>query len=414
MSGAPTIGALAAPLRAAGNAWLPGGVAAAGLPRRRAARRAAARCAAALGLPAGVGVPLLRLCDHLRRDVADGAGRGLRRHLRPQSSVLPVPDVLRVRRHPETRRWRCWRSSSAYRGAGLELADDELPDHLAVRARVRRRRPARRHRGPTLLREHRTGLELLRLALRRRRVAPTGARGRGCRTLPALPAPTATPAAGSPGRPAERGRRPQPLRVAGSAQAPLSERPAHRSRAARSPADRRRPAVGGLPLRLPRDPRRRALIWRYRYDKSAGPPAPPSSTSAGSCDSGRPLFHFGILVVAPRARRRPARPEDVDRGASASAEDAYHVIAVCVGTVAGVCTLVGMAHPDLPPAHRRPGVHGHHAERQGHVRGARRGRSCSGCATTCAANVLGDDYDYRETVSLWFRSHLLPPARRRP
>src|SRR5690606_32669743 len=36
------------------------------------------------------------------RDAAAGAGGGLRRHVRPSQAVLPLPDLLRLRRHPET------------------------------------------------------------------------------------------------------------------------------------------------------------------------------------------------------------------------------------------------------------------------------------------------------------------------
>jgi nitrate reductase molybdenum cofactor assembly chaperone NarJ/NarW len=50
-----------------------------------------------------------------------------------------------------------------YTAAGLALADDELPDHLAVVLEFAAAEPAS---GRRLLLEHRAGLELLRLALR--------------------------------------------------------------------------------------------------------------------------------------------------------------------------------------------------------------------------------------------------------
>ena len=51
----------------------------------------------------------------------------------------------------------------AYAAAGLQLADDELPDHLAVMLEFAA--TAGPQPGHTLLQEHRAGLELLRLAL---------------------------------------------------------------------------------------------------------------------------------------------------------------------------------------------------------------------------------------------------------
>jgi nitrate reductase molybdenum cofactor assembly chaperone NarJ/NarW len=50
-----------------------------------------------------------------------------------------------------------------YAAAGLQLTDDELPDHLAVMLEYAATSPQS---GATLLIEHRAGLELLRLALR--------------------------------------------------------------------------------------------------------------------------------------------------------------------------------------------------------------------------------------------------------
>jgi len=52
--------------------------------------------------------------------------------------------------------------TSAYRAAGFELAADELPDHLAVVCEFAAAAPER---GRTLLRRHRAGVELLRIAL---------------------------------------------------------------------------------------------------------------------------------------------------------------------------------------------------------------------------------------------------------
>lgn len=54
------------------------------------------------------------------------------------------------------------RFTTAYRLAGIELAGDELPDHLAVVCEVAARAPQV---GLALLADHRAGVELLRIAL---------------------------------------------------------------------------------------------------------------------------------------------------------------------------------------------------------------------------------------------------------
>ena len=97
---------------------------------------------------------------------------------------------------------------------------------------------------------------------------------------------------------------------------------------------------------------------------SAGPPARPSSTSRGCCASARRsstsacslvfVGHVGGLVI----------PESWTEAVGVS-EGLYHFNALLFGGLAGVCTLVGIAHPRLPPPHRRPGLHGHDEERQG-------------------------------------------------
>jgi nitrate reductase molybdenum cofactor assembly chaperone NarJ/NarW len=79
----------------------------------------------------------------------------------------------------------------AYRGAGLELAHSELPDHLAVLLEFAAAGdPPGAHlaAADALLREHRTGLELLRLALADAGSPYHEAVDAVCRTLPALPA----------------------------------------------------------------------------------------------------------------------------------------------------------------------------------------------------------------------------------
>ena len=75
----------------------------------------------------------------------------------------------------------------AYRNAGLDLTDDELPDHLGVVLEfASSERPQDQEAGLRLLLAHRAGLELLRLALVDGGSAYAGALVAVCATLPPL------------------------------------------------------------------------------------------------------------------------------------------------------------------------------------------------------------------------------------
>lgn len=73
----------------------------------------------------------------------------------------------------------------AFRDAGWELADDELPDHVAVVLELASA-PGAQEAGLRLLLEHRAGLELLRLALLDAASPYAGALVAVCGTLPPL------------------------------------------------------------------------------------------------------------------------------------------------------------------------------------------------------------------------------------
>lgn len=75
----------------------------------------------------------------------------------------------------------------AYRAAGVELAADELPDHLCVVLEFAA--TADPEAGRRLLLEHRAGLEVLRLALIDARSPYAGAVAAVCATLPRLAGP---------------------------------------------------------------------------------------------------------------------------------------------------------------------------------------------------------------------------------
>jgi nitrate reductase gamma subunit len=141
-------------------------------------------------------------------------------------------------------------------------------------------------------------------------------------------------------------------------------------------------------------------VWRYRYDKFGWTTRSSQLYESRLLRLGSPLFHFGILFVLLGHVMGLGVPKSWTEAVGIS-DDAYHVLAVALGAVAGICTLAGMAIL----IYRRRTV--------GPVFSATTGMDKAmyavlatvillGLLNTTVANVL-EDYDYREGVSVWFR-----------
>ena len=141
--------------------------------------------------------------------------------------------------------------------------------------------------------------------------------------------------------------------------------------------------------------------WRYRYDKF------------GWTTRSSQLYESRLLHRQPdvpfrhprgdrRARHRPGDPESWTRAVGLS-EHGYHLQAVILGTIAGLSTLVGIALLIYRRRTRGP-VFGHHRQRQAHVRraGGRHRRRAVRDRPRFRAGRRA--YDYRQSVSIWFRS----------
>ena len=142
------------------------------------------------GLPTGAGTPLARLIGHLGAGpptalAADYVATfDLKRRCCPYLTYYVYGDTRK-------RGMALLAFKHAYRGAGLELTDDELPDHLAVLLEFAAAGDpvgTNLAAADALLAEHRTGLELLRLALADAGSPYHDAVDVVCQTLPALPA----------------------------------------------------------------------------------------------------------------------------------------------------------------------------------------------------------------------------------
>ncbi len=143
-------------------------------------------------------------------------------------------------------------------------------------------------------------------------------------------------------------------------------------------------------------------IWRYRYDKFGWTTRSSQLYERRLLRIGSPLFHFGILVVILGHIGGLVIPKSWTEAAGIS-EHTYHVTAVVLGTIAGVATLGGLA----VLIYRRRSVGPVFSATTRNDKAMYVSLTVTivlGLSATVAANLVGGGYDYRETISPWFRS----------
>ncbi|MEO8108338.1 MAG: respiratory nitrate reductase subunit gamma, partial [Actinomycetes bacterium] len=134
------------------------------------------------------------------------------------------------------------------------------------------------------------------------------------------------------------------------------------------------------------------MFWRFRYDKFGWTTRSSQLYERSLLRIASPLFHLGMLAVVG------------GHEAAGISEHFYHLNAVALGAVAGAATLVGVAM--LVYRRRTTGpVFAATTKNDKAMYLFLVGAICLGLvATMTGAGVLGDGYNYRETVSVWFRS----------
>jgi nitrate reductase gamma subunit len=143
-------------------------------------------------------------------------------------------------------------------------------------------------------------------------------------------------------------------------------------------------------------------IYRHRYDKFGWTTRSSQLYESDILRWGSPMFHVGILLVLAGHVGGLVVPKSWTDAVGVS-ESAYHAAAVGLGSAAGLLTLLGMA---ILIARRRL---------VGPVFTATTRNDKAmylllavvillGLWTTVRVNTTGGGYDYRETVSPWFRS----------
>ncbi|GAB7028735.1 respiratory nitrate reductase subunit gamma [Streptomyces sp. NPDC021749] len=142
-------------------------------------------------------------------------------------------------------------------------------------------------------------------------------------------------------------------------------------------------------------------VWRYRHDQFGWTSHTSQLLEHRWLRWGSPLFHLGAFAVIAGHVVGLAVPASWTEAAGIG-EHAYHTTAVWLGSVAGVAMVAGL---------------GMLCARRLLTRRIRLGTDRTdkllfpllvttvllGISATAAHNVLGPGYDYRETVSVWFR-----------
>ena len=147
-------------------------------------------------------------------------------------------------------------------------------------------------------------------------------------------------------------------------------------------------------------------LWRYRYDKFGWTTRSSQLYEDRLLRLGSPLFHFGMLGVVGGHVIGLLVPKSWTDAVGVSAE-VYHLVAVVGGLIAGAMALVGMAI--LIYRRRTVGPVFSATTRMDKVMYLFLGSAVVlGMWNTIAGSVLnlGGHYDYREGVSVWYRSFL--------
>ncbi len=147
-------------------------------------------------------------------------------------------------------------------------------------------------------------------------------------------------------------------------------------------------------------------LWRYRTDQFGWTTRSSQIYESRLLRLGSPLFHFGMLGVVGGHVLGVLVPQSWTDALGIS-EQLYHLVAVSAGTVAGIAVIAGIAIL----LYRRVTVP---AVRQATTRTDKfmylllTAALVTGLLNTIGSNLLWGTYNYRQTVSPWFRSLFTP------
>lgn len=150
------------------------------------------------------------------------------------------------------------------------------------------------------------------------------------------------------------------------------------------------------------------MFWRYKYDRYGWTSRSSQMYESRLLRIGSPLFHFGLLMALGGHFMGLVIPESFTNKIGIS-EKLYHLVAVAMGSIAGVMVVVGMI---ILIYRRRTVTRVFQVTTKMDklmyvVLGTLVGL---GVYNTLGINLLNlpgkypDGYNYRETVAVWFRS----------
>lgn len=143
-------------------------------------------------------------------------------------------------------------------------------------------------------------------------------------------------------------------------------------------------------------------VWRYRTDQFGWTTRSSQLHESRLLRLGSPLFHFGMLGVFGGHVLGVLIPQSWTDAIGIS-QHTYHVVAVSAGSVAGFAVIAGIGillyRRFTVPAVRRATTR---SDKVMYFLLA--GALITGLLNTVGSNLLWGTYNYRETVSPWFRS----------
>ncbi|BAH54968.1 respiratory nitrate reductase subunit gamma [Rhodococcus opacus] len=143
--------------------------------------------------------------------------------------------------------------------------------------------------------------------------------------------------------------------------------------------------------------------WRYRYDKFGWTTRSSQLYESRLLRIGSPLFHFGILVVIVGHVIGLVIPQSWTDAIGMN-EHVYHLQALVLGAIAGVATMAGALILVYRRRTRGP-VFTATTWNDKLMYAVLLAAIVAGLATTLlGSGVTGEESNYRETVSPWFRS----------
>lgn len=142
-------------------------------------------------------------------------------------------------------------------------------------------------------------------------------------------------------------------------------------------------------------------LWRYRNDQFGWTTRSSQLYESRLLRLGSPLFHFGVLAVLGGHVLGIMIPASWTAAVGVS-ESAYHLVSVSLGVLSGLVTVAGLAIL----LYRRitvPAVRKATTRIDKIMYTLLSGAIVTGMLNTVGGNLIGS-YDYRATVSPWFRS----------